>query len=132
MSHHFPPTCNTEKTTKPAATVCPKCSTNPDGSLGSCCSRGGAWHGKCGDIIGGDILHTWVDGFLTCESESSELHTAPGTASYSSDVIPQTSPVSVPDFSSNTGVNDVTDSKTYTTFSGLIASVIVSFTFFIM
>ena len=43
---------------------CPKCGSSPKGQL-SCCGRGGAWRGKCGDDDEG-LDHTWSEGVEAC------------------------------------------------------------------
>ena len=45
-------------------TACPKCGTNSNGRI-SCCGRGGAWSGKCGDE-GEGKEHTWSEGLEAC------------------------------------------------------------------
>ena len=46
---------------------CDACGKNDAGDL-SCCSRGGAWHGKCGD----GAEHTWEAGFNVCNGATQE------------------------------------------------------------
>merc|ERR1712224_751197 len=58
-----------ETTASPVTSGCPKCGTNKAGKQ-SCCSRGGTWFGKCGDVGDSNFDHTWVDGLRSCSNPS--------------------------------------------------------------
>ena len=67
-------TATTITVTKPTANAvtaakCPKCGTSPTGKR-SCCARGGAWRGKCGDD-GENMEYTWTEGLDACQCKSS-------------------------------------------------------------
>ena len=57
----------------PGATVvtseCPRCGTTIVGKS-SCCGRGGAWFGKCGNKLNPEFDHTWFEGFQACSSSA--------------------------------------------------------------
>jgi len=62
-----------DTTASPVATAvtsgCPKCGTNKNGKR-SCCSRGGSWFGKCGDLGDSNFDHTWFEGLQSCKDKT--------------------------------------------------------------
>ena len=40
----------------------------------SCCTRGGAWYGNCGDPGDSRFDHTWFEGILSCKSKFIRLY----------------------------------------------------------
>ena len=48
--------------------ACPKCRTVKRSGKLSCCARGGAWFGKCGDPGDSEYAYTWLEGIEACES----------------------------------------------------------------
>ena len=47
--------------------ICQKCGTNKKSGKRSCCVRGGAWFGNCGNEGDSQFDHTWQEGIKACE-----------------------------------------------------------------
>ena len=49
---------------------CSKCGSMKKSGKLSCCARGGAWYGNCGDAWDSNVDHTWLEGMQACTGSS--------------------------------------------------------------
>ena len=50
----------------PLTPGCPVCGTLKQSGKQSCCARGGAWFGNCGNPDDDGVDHTWSEGIQAC------------------------------------------------------------------
>ena len=53
--------------TTTASSGCPRCGKPNKSGKSSCCGKGGAWKGKCGNPGDPKFAHTWSEGIQTCK-----------------------------------------------------------------